>query len=296
MRLVILSRKSSLYSTRRFVEVAEQMGHQSVVIDTLNCTLSLGPTGPSVTHNGKNLADTSMVLPRIGNSITEYGLAVVRQFELAGIPTVNSALAINISRDKFRTMQLLAEKGVAVPTTLLLRNLHDLRAAAEALGGFPLVVKKVQGTQGVGVVLADSIASLESYLETLWGLGQHVLVQQYIKESAGTDLRAIVVDGKVVGAMRRQARPGEFRANLHRGGECTMVDLPEAYGRVALQAMEATGLRVGGVDMLETSQGPLVLEVNSSPGFEGIERATGIDIARLILEYAFSLPARGVPT
>lgn len=293
MRLAILSRRPTLYSTRRFVETAKRMNRKTVVLDPLHCMLVNEPAGPWISHHGKRLADIAVTLPRIGNSITEYGLAVVRQFEVAGVPTVNSALAINVSRDKWRTLQVLTERGVAIPASVLVRTAQDLEAVVELLGGPPFIVKKVQGAQGVGVMLAESVAGLGSMLETLWGLGQNVIVQRYVAECQGRDVRVIVVGDRVIGGMRRQARAGEFRANIHRGGGGEAIELPESYRQAALAAMAATGLHVGGVDMLESAQGPLVLEVNSSPGFEGLEQATGADIAGMILDYAYGLAGAG---
>lgn len=291
MRLAILSRRPTLYSTRRFVETAKRTNRKTVVLDPLHCMLVTGPAGPAIIHHGKKLHDIAVALPRIGSSITEHGLAVVRQFEAAGVPTVNSALAINVSRDKWRTLQALTERGVAVPTSVLARMPQDLESAVELLGGPPFIVKKVQGAQGVGVMLVESVGGLSSILETLWGLGQNVLVQRYVAECQGSDVRVIVVGDKVIGGMRRQARAGEFRANIHRGGGGEPIDLPASYREAALKAMAATGLSVGGVDLLESADGPLVLEVNSSPGFEGLEQATGADIAGLILDYAYGLVA-----
>lgn len=296
MRLAILSRRATLYSTRRFVEAAAQLGHKTMVLDPLQCMPLLDARGPAVYHHRKRLAEIDVVLPRIGSSITDHGLAVVRQFELAGVYCANGAAAIQAGRDKWRTLQLLVEHGLAVPPTVIVRNLTDLPQALELVGGLPAVVKKTQGAQGVGVLLADSPTALESILQTLWTLNQNVLLQGYVAESAGRDVRAIVVGGEVAGAMRRTARAGEFRANVHRGGECEAVELAPAYRDAALRAAAATGLEVAGVDMLETAAGPLILEVNSSPGFEGLEGACGLDIATRILEHVFSSAARRVRT
>jgi ribosomal protein S6--L-glutamate ligase len=294
MRLAILSRKASLYTTRRFAETAKRLGHNAIVIDPLQCMLRLDEGAPAIVHHGKQLEGLSAVLPRIGNSITEYGLAVVRQFELMKVVTVNSSMAINISRDKWRSVQLWKEHGIPMPATVLIRVPEDVRPAIEILGGLPVIVKMVQGTQGIGVMLAENLSSLESILETLWGLDQNILLQRYVKESEGRDLRVIVVGDKVVGAMRRTAKDGEFRANIHRGGIGESVELPPNYAATALRVMQTTGLQVGGVDMLETAAGPLVLEVNSSPGFEGIDKAIGCDVATVIVEHCFRLAEAGI--
>ncbi len=288
MLLAILSRNPSLYTTRRFTQTARKMGHRTIVIDPLQCTLRLDKR-PSVIHHGKVLDDVTAVLPRIGNSITEYGIAVVRQFELAGKTSVNPANAIAVTRDKMRSIQVLQQNGLPVPPTIMLRSPRDIPETVNLLGGMPIVVKLLQGTQGIGVMLVENLSSLESMVETLWGLGQNILLQRYEKECGGRDLRVIVVGDRVVAAMRRQARPGEFRANIHRGGAGTPVELPPEYEACALKAARITGLEVSGVDMLETPDGPKLLEVNSSPGFEAIEKVSGLDIAGTILEHAVRL-------
>jgi ribosomal protein S6--L-glutamate ligase len=290
MRIVLLSRNAQLYTTRRFIEAARGLGHESVVIDPLHCVLKVHDR-PLISHRGKSLSDVGIVLPRIGNSITEFGLAVVQQFELAGVVVVNTAQAIATSRDKLRGLQMLMKHGVPVPKTVMLLSADDIAPAVEFLGGLPVIVKMRQGTQGVGVMLIENMGSLESLVATLWGLGQNLLLQRYVKECAGKDLRVVVVGDRVVGAMSRQARPGDFRANIHRGGEGTLVSIDAETERIAIAASAAMGLQVAGVDLLVSESGPQVLEVNSSPGFEALERTTGVDIARLILEHAFSMAA-----
>ena len=288
MLLAVLSRNAMLYTTRRFTAAARALGHRTIVIDPLQCLLRLEQHA-SVLHRGKVLDDVDLVLPRIGNSITEYGLAVVNQFEISGRLSINPAQAIALTRDKLRCTQALQANGIPVPATVMVRSPGDLSMAVNLLGGMPVVVKLLQGTQGIGVMLVESLSSLESMVETLWGLGQNLLLQRYVRECEGHDIRMIVVGDRVVGAMRRSARPGDFRANIHRGGAGVAIDPPAEYADVAVRATRLTGLRISGVDMLETPDGPLVLEVNSSPGFEAFEKACSKDIADIMLRYAFSL-------
>ena len=288
MLLAVLSRNATLYTTRRFTAAAKKLGHRTIVIDPLQCVLRLEKKA-SVIHHGKVLDDVDLVLPRIGNSITEYGLAVVNQFEISGRMSVNPAPAIALTRDKLRCTQALQSNGIPVPATMMVRNPRDLSTAVGLLGGMPVVVKLLQGTQGIGVMLVESMGSLESMVETLWGLGQNLLLQRYIHQAKGRDIRMIVVGDRVVGAMRRCARPGDFRANIHRGGLGEPITPPDEYAEVAVRATQLTGLRVSGVDMLETPDGPLVIEVNSSPGFEAFEKTCDVDIAETILRYSFDL-------
>jgi ribosomal protein S6--L-glutamate ligase len=299
MRVLILSRRRTLYSTRRLVETARQMGHRALVIDPLNCFIVCGQPAPSVYHKNshRRLDEVDIVLPRIGASVTEYGLAVVRQFSILGIPIVNNSIPIARSRDKLRSLQLLAQHRIDIPRTVMARSPSQVARALEAVGGPPAIVKLIQGSQGVGVMLAETLPQLEAILDTLWGLGQNILIQEFIAESRGRDIRALVVGGRVVGAMRRIARLGEFRSNIHRGGAGRIIELSDEYRHVAVRAAEVMGLQVAGVDMLESSSGPKVIEINSSPGFEGLEQATRRDIAREILDYAVayaaSRPGRG---
>ena len=288
MRVLILSRRRTLYSTRRLVETARHMGHRAVVVDPLNCFIVCGRTDPSIYHKNSNrrLSDVDVVLPRIGASITEYGLAVVRQFSIMGIPIVNNSVPIARSRDKLRSLQLLSQHDIDIPRTVMARSPSQIGRALEAVGGPPVILKLIQGSQGVGVMLAETLPQLEAILDTLWGLGQNILIQEFIAESRGRDIRALVVGGSVVGAMRRIARLGEFRSNIHRGGAGRIVDLSVEYAQVAVRACNVMGLQVAGVDMLASRAGPKVIEINSSPGFEGLEQATRKDIAREILEYA----------
>ena len=293
MRILILSRRRTLYSTRRLVETARKLGHRAIVLDPLDCFLVCGRRSPTIYHKttARRLDQMDVVLPRIGASITEYGLAVVRQFSIMGIPIVNNSVPIARSRDKLRSLQLLSQHDIDIPRTVMARSPSQVGRALEAVGGPPVILKLIQGTQGVGVMLAETLPALEAILDTLWGLGQNILIQEFIAESRGRDIRALVVGGRVVGAMRRTARVGEFRSNIHRGGHGRVITLGEEYQRVAVKACEVMGLHVAGVDLLESKEGPKVIEINSSPGFEGLELATGGDIARDILEYAIAYAA-----
>jgi len=298
----ILSRKKSLYSTGRLVQAGKEAHHRAVVADTLRCHLLIETGQPSVYYSSVALPPPDVVIPRIGASITSYGLSVVTQFELMGVPGRNSALAINRSRDKLRCLQLLAQAGLGVPKTFLAHRGAHTRLLAERVGGLPAIVKLPQGTQGIGVMIATTPAELETLLHTFWDLGHDVLVQEFIQEAGGCDVRAVVVGDRVVAAMRRQAKGGGFRSNIHRGGEAIPVELPHDFEETAIRAARIVGLEVAGVDLLESRRGPLVVEVNSSPGFEGIEKATGTDVAGAIIRRALELteatgrrPQTGLP-
>ncbi len=287
LSLAILSRKRSLYSTRRLVQAAKSLGHPVKVLDTLRCDLVLESGRPRVLFEGKEIEPPGVVIPRIGASVTRYGLAVVNQFELMGVPVLNQAPAIAGSRDKLRCLQYLARSGIPIPRTVMMRRREDVGAAIERVGGLPVIVKLLQGTQGVGVMIAGSRDELASILDTMWTLDEEILVQEFVAESKGRDIRALVAGNRVVAAMRRVARTkGEFRSNLHRGGAGEAVQLPPAYEAIAVRAAGVLGLELAGVDMLESSAGPKVIEINSSPGFEGLEKATGVDVARAILTHA----------
>lgn len=294
MRIAILSRKRTLYTTRRFIEAARALGHEPVVLDPMKCFLVLARRAPSIYYGAADrpLPRMDLVVPRIGASLTEHGLAVVNQFDMMGTPIVNNSQPIARSRDKLRCFQLLTRKNINIPRTVMAKEPHQIAAALEAVGGPPVVLKLIRGTQGIGVILAESEQAVQSVLDTLWSLGQTILIQEFIAESEGKDIRALVVGNRVVTAMRRQARFGEFRSNLHRGGGAAVVDLDEEYRKAAVQATQVMGLRVAGVDLLESHEGPKVMEINSSPGFEGLERATRLDIARVILEYAIRYAKR----
>jgi len=296
MRMLVLSRNASLYSTSRIVLAARARGHEVTVIDPLEFQIVVSRGKPALYHAGSLVPRTDLVVPRIGASITNYGLAVVRQFDMMGVPVLNTAVAIARSRDKLRALQLLTRRSIDVPTTVCARSPAGLDAALDLVGGTPAIVKLQQGTQGIGTMIAETPQAVASLLETLWAMGQDIVLQEYIKESKGRDIRAIVVGRKVVAVMRRTAKAGEFRSNLHRGGSGLKVKLDQRYGSAAVAATRVMGLEVAGVDMLEGTQGPKILEINSSPGLEGIERATGVDVATAIVQHAerFLLRQKGL--
>jgi len=282
----ILSRKKTLYSTRRLIEAAEARGFRTKVIDVLRCNLALESGSARLFHRGKEVRGVAVAVPRIGASVTSIGLSVVRHLEAMGVPVINSAAAIARSRDKLAGLQQLAAAGVRIPRTVLARGGGDVRDLVAQVGGLPAILKLTQGTQGVGVMIAHSVAEVESILGTLWDLGQEILLQEFVAESRGRDVRALVVGDRVVGAMRREAPRGEFRSNLHRGGFGSAIQLPADYAEAAVRAAKVIGLDVAGVDLLESNDGPKIVELNSSPGFEGLERATGLDIAGEIVAFA----------
>ncbi len=285
MNIKILSRNSSLYSTRRLVEAAKKRDHHVEVIDPLKCDLIIEKKKPSIFYKGKLLEHTDAVIPRIGASITFYGTAVVRQFEMNGVFTTTSAQSLMRSRDKLRSLQVLSRARLGLPKTIFTNYSKDVGEVIAHVGGAPLIIKLLEGTQGLGVVLAETQNAAESVIEAFNGLQARVIVQEYIKEAGGADVRALVVDGQVVGSMKRQGKEGEFRSNLHRGGSASVIELSDEEEAAAIKAAKAMGLGVAGVDMLQSSRGPLILEVNSSPGLEGIEAATGKDIAKSIIRY-----------
>ncbi len=285
MKIVILSRNPKLYSTRRLVEAGKAKGHDMMVVDHLKCTIELEKRSPKIYYNGSYLEDIDAVIPRIGASVTFYGTAVVRQFEMMKVFTVVESQALVRSRDKLRSLQILARAGVGLPKTVFTNYAKDIDHVIDSVGGAPLVLKLLEGTQGLGVVLAETHNAATSVIEAFNGLKARVIVQKFIKESGGADIRAFVVDGVVVGAMKRQGKEGEFRSNLHRGGSASIIELTDEEETTAIKAAKAMSLGVAGVDMLQSSSGPLVLEVNSSPGLEGIEAATDKDIAREVIRY-----------
>ncbi len=293
MKLAILSRNSKLYSTRRLVEAARERHHSVRVLDPLRCYLRISSEGFQMHHKGRPIAGYSAVIPRIGASITRYGTAVLRQFELMGSFTPNSSDAISRARDKLRSHQLLAAQGIGLPVTVFGDNPDDTIDLLSMLGPPPHVIKLNEGTQGAGVMLTEKPSASRSVIEALRGLYANFLVQEFIAEAKGADLRCFVVGGEVVAAMRRQAPKGDFRSNLHRGGSAKAVRVSEAEQATAVRAASVLGLGVAGVDLIRSRRGPLVLEVNSSPGLEGIEAATGIDIAGRIVDHVVSgyLPA-----
>lgn len=285
MKLAILSRSPQAYSTRRLRTAAEDRGHQVKVLNTLRFAIDLSGDEPGLMYRGRQLSDYDAALPRIGASITFYGLAVVRQLEQMDVYTPNSSAGIANSRDKLRASQILSRHDVSMPHTMFVRDRADVLPAIEQVGGAPVVIKLLEGTQGIGVILAPDNKVAEAIIETLQSTRQNVLIQRFVKESKGRDIRAFVVGDRVVGAMRRTAQGDEFRSNVHRGGSVEAVELDDEYQRVAVTAAQIMGLRVAGVDMLEGNDGPQVMEVNSSPGLEGIEAATGLDIAGAIIDY-----------
>lgn len=285
MKIAILSRNPQIYSTRRLKEAAVARGHDVRVLDTLKFSISVEHKNPRLFYNGRKLSQYDGVIPRIGASITFYGTAVVRQFEQMGVFTLNTSTAISVSRDKLRSLQVLSRHNIGLPPTQFVRNTDDVLPAIARVGGAPVIVKVLEGAQGIGVILADNDKLAAAIVETLQSARQNVLIQKFVTESRGRDIRAFVVGDKVVAAMRRTARAGEFRANVHRGGTTEPVQLDEAYERTAVHAAQIHGLRVAGVDLLETGDDPQVLEVNSSPGLEGIETATGVDVATKVIEH-----------
>jgi ribosomal protein S6--L-glutamate ligase len=285
MKLAILSCNPRCYSTRRLRTAAEQRGHTVRVLDTLRFTIDLRPGTPDLYYGQKELSRYDAVLPRIGASITYYGTAVLRQFEQMDVFCANASNGVMNSRDKLRCLQILSKHQIGIPPTTFVRSREDILPSIERVGGAPVIIKLLEGTQGVGVILADSEKVAEAIIETLQSTRQNVLVQKFIAESVGRDIRAFVVGDKVVAAMRRTAQRGEFRSNVHRGGRTEVVELDERYRETAVRAAQIMGLKVAGVDMLEAADGPQVMEVNSSPGLEGIEGASGLDIAGAIIEY-----------
>ncbi|MDI6022359.1 RimK family alpha-L-glutamate ligase [Leucobacter sp. UT-8R-CII-1-4] len=285
MKLAILSRAPQAYSTQRLKAAAEQRGHKALVLNTLRFAIDLAGDEPDLRFRGKQLSDYDAILPRIGNSITYFGTAVVRQFEQMDVYTPNTANGISNARDKLRAIQILSRHNIDMPATAFVRNRADVRPAIESVGGAPVVIKLLEGTQGIGVILAPEVKVAEAIIETLHSTRQNVLIQRFVSESRGKDIRALVVGDRVVAAMRRQASGDEFRSNVHRGGSVEAVQLDAAYEQTAVRAAQIMGLRVAGVDMLEGDEGPLVMEVNSSPGLQGIEQATGLDVAGAIIDY-----------
>lgn len=285
MKIAILSRGPKLYSTRRLVEAAEQRGHEVVVLDHLKCVLVIEKGNPHIFYGGKEVVGIDAIIPRIGTSVTFYGAAVVRQFEQMKVFSSVESQALVRSRDKLRSLQLLAKAGLGMPKTAFASIPKNIENVLEQVGGAPVVIKLLEGTQGIGVILAETHKSAKSVIESFLALKANILVQEFIKEAGGADIRAFIVDGKIVGAMKRQGLPGEFRSNLHRGGSANVIELTKEERETAIKAAKKLGLSIAGVDMLQSSRGPLVMEVNSSPGLEGIEGATGVDIAGKIIEY-----------
>lgn len=285
MKIAILSRDGSLYSCKRLREAAESRGHEIDIIDPLSCYMNINPAAPSVHYRGRQLDSYQAVIPRIGSAITFYGTAVLRQFEMLGSFPLNESVAITRARDKLRSMQILAREGIDLPTTGFANAPDDTSDLIALVGGAPLVVKLVEGTQGIGVVLAETRQAAESVIDAFRGLNAHILVQEYIAEAQGKDIRCLVVGKRVVAAIERQAKPGDFRSNLHRGGTANKVDVTPQEKAIAVKAACTLGLDIAGVDILRSNRGPLVMEVNASPGLEGIESTTGLDIAGMMIDY-----------
>jgi ribosomal protein S6--L-glutamate ligase len=285
MKIAILSRSGSLYSTRRLIEAAQARGHEIRVLDTLHCYMNVNSQEPSMHYQGDNLEGFDAVIPRIGASITFYGTAVLRQFEMMGVYPVNESVAISRSRDKLRSLQLMSRAGIGLPITGFAHSPDDIPDLINMVGGAPLVIKLLEGTQGIGVVLAETRKAAESVIEAFMGLKANIMVQEYVKEASGADIRCLVVGDRVVAAMKRQAAEGEFRSNLHRGGTASIVRISPEERATAVRAAKTMGLNVAGVDILRSNNGPVVMEVNSSPGIEGIEVSTGIDVATKIITF-----------
>jgi len=285
MKIVIISRNPKLYSTRRMAEEVEAKGHEVRVIDPLLCYMTIASQRPTIHYKGEALTGVDAIIPRIGASITFYGTAVVRQFEMMNVYSVNESVAISRSRDKLRSLQLLARKGVGLPVTGFAHSTKYTKDLINLAGGAPLVIKLLEGTQGIGVVLAETGKAAESVIEAFRGLKENILVQEFIKEAGGADLRCFVIGDKVVAAMKRQGGEGEFRSNLHRGGNASIVKLTPEERLTAVRAAKIMGLNVAGVDLLRSNHGPVVMEVNSSPGLEGIETATGKNVAGMIINF-----------
>jgi ribosomal protein S6--L-glutamate ligase len=283
MKIALLSRNRKLYSSRRLIEAAEARGHEVVVVDVLRAYMNIASHKPSIHYKGHPIEGVEAVIPRIGASVTAYGTAVLRQFEMMGVVSLNESVAISRSRDKLRSMQLLSRKGIGMPLTGYAHKPDDIKDVIKMVGGAPLVIKLLQGTQGIGVVLAETQKAAESVIEGFLGIKADILIQEFIKEAGGADIRCFVIDGKVAASMKRQGAAGEFRSNLHRGGSSSLIKITPEERSTAVRAARIMGLNVAGVDLLRSNHGPVVMEVNSSPGLEGIEGATGKDIAGMIV-------------
>lgn len=286
MKIAILSRKPSLYSTKRLVQAAGKRGHDASIIDTLRCYMNITSTTPTIHYKGNELEHFDAVIPRIGASVTFYGAAVVRQLEMMNVFCVNGSVAITRARDKLRSLQMLSKKGIGLPITGFAHSLDEIKDLIKMVGGPPLIIKFLEGTQGIGVILVETTKAARSVLEAFLGLKVNILVQEYIKEAAGVDIRCFVVNGKVVAAMKRQAKsPEEFRSNLHRGGIATPIEITKEEEHMAVRAANIMGLNIAGIDIVRSERGPLIIEVNASPGLEGIEKTTGVDVADEIISF-----------
>jgi len=285
MKIAILSRNPKLYSTSRLVAAGKERGHEVIVVDPLRCYMTIASQRPTIHYKGEEITGVDAIIPRIGASVTFFGTAVARQFEMMGVYNVNESVAISRSRDKLRSMQLLARKGIGMPVTGFAHSTKYTGDLISMVGGAPLVIKLLEGTQGIGVVLAETKKAAESVIEAFRGLKENILVQEFIKEAGGADIRCFVIGDKVVAAMKRQGQEGEFRSNLHRGGSATIVKLTPEERSTAIRAARIMGLNVAGVDLLRSNHGPVIMEVNSSPGLEGIELATEKDVAGQIIQF-----------
>ncbi|MRT17731.1 30S ribosomal protein S6--L-glutamate ligase [Vitellibacter sp. q18] len=285
MNIKILSANANLYSTKRLVEAAKARKHDVEIINHAKCDIVIEKKNPVIIYKGHKLDHTDAIIPRIGASVTFYGTAVVRQFEMMRVFTTTESQALVRSRDKLRSLQILSRAGLGLPKTVFTNYSKNVKEIVDQAGGAPVIIKLLEGTQGIGVILVETRKAAESVIEAFNNLQARVIVQEFIKEAGGADIRAFIVDGQVVGAMKRQGKEGEFRSNLHRGGTATVIKLTDEEETAALKAAKALGLGIAGVDMLQSARGPLILEVNSSPGLEGIEAATGKDIANSIIKY-----------
>lgn len=293
MNIVIMSRNRNLYSTRRLIEAGQDKGHEMTVVDPLRCYMNIVPHAPEIHYKGKKLENIDAVIPRIGASITFYATAVLRQFEIIGVYPLNESVAISRSRDKLRSMQLLCRKGIGLPVTGFAHAPDDTDDLLDLVGGNQYVIKLTEGTQGKGVVLTETRGAAESVIDAFRGLDAHFLVQEFVKEAKGADIRCFVIGDKVVASMKRQGKEGEFRSNLHRGGSATVIKITPEERSTAVRAAKIMGLNVAGVDLLRSNHGPVVMEVNSSPGLEGIEGSTGKDIAGQVISFIESYSKRG---
>lgn len=285
MKIALLCRNADLYSHKRLVEAAEAKGHEIDVIDHLRCYIDIESNDPEIHYKGEPLTGYDAVIPRIGASVTFFGCAVLRQFEMMGVYPVNESVGISRSRDKLRSMQLLSREGIGLPTTVFAHRTSDAAELLKIAGGAPVVIKLLEGTQGIGVVLGETPKAAESIIQAFGGVNTNILVQQFVKEANGEDIRCLVVGERVVASMMRRGKEGDFRSNLHRGGSAEPIKISAAERKTALKAANAVGLNVCGVDMLRSNDGPVVMEVNSSPGLEGVEKATGVDVAGKIVEF-----------
>lgn len=292
LKIVVLSRNKNLYSTKRLIESIEKRGHKPLVLDHLKCDIVIEQDKPAIYYDGEKIKHVAAVIPRIGASVTFYGAAVVRQFEMMNVPSAVESQALVRSRDKLRSLQILARSNVGMPKTVFTNYSKEVTKIIDSVGGAPLIVKLLEGTQGYGVVLAPTKKAAESMIEAFHSMKARVIVQEFISEAKGADIRAFVIGNKVVGAMKRQGKEGEFRSNLHQGGSGTLIKLSKEEKEVALTAAKVMNLSIAGVDMLQSDRGPLILEVNSSPGLEGIEKATGKDIAEEVIKYVEKLIER----